>query len=102
MWPLSALDARVHVASSSPLALALLRLGRKFRLLGGRREKTVPSPTLSFTADVLSFPDSMEEYWEMLSDVLAVPGVSGWSGEGPSLGWVTFELKSRWWDETER
>ena len=29
----------------------------------------------------------------------AVRGVSECSGEGPSLGWVTFELKSRWWED---
>lgn len=48
MWPLTALDVRVHVAPSSPLALALLRSGVEVPAPGGQEREncSVPYPQL--------------------------------------------------------
>ena len=48
VWPLAAPDVRVHVAPSSPPALALLRSGAKVPAPGGQEREncSVPHPQL--------------------------------------------------------
>lgn len=48
MWPLAALDVRVHIAPSSPPALALLRSGAEVPAPGGQEREncSVPHPQL--------------------------------------------------------